>query len=483
MLQYVTTRTYYSKQLNEKTIKELKEIAQKLSSFRKEIWHRFSSNPKKLNDREIRDTWLNAKNAQTSFYPKIIDQLPARLWKETLRDTISNINAYFEAGFAEIIKKLYKKYGKQKAKELAKILKTDYKSNNELHRLVRKTIKKGQSKADDIICLDADCYSFKKGDENILLVTGLTKNKRLQIPLTTKFKLQGSFKLIIRENDCELKVNQKHDQIEIEKKYEAIGVDKGYTEVFTDSEGNKLGKGLGELLTNKTNYLNEKYKSRNKLFAIMKKAKEKGDAKKANNIKKHNLGNKKLNKFKEKTNCEIKEKIYKAAKEVAKSAKVVAIEDLSFQANKSKFKSVNRLLNSWMKSIIDEAMRKYCFIYDTKLVFVNAAYTSQGDHRFNCALAGVRNGDTFTAFDGVVFDADLNAALNILARLFDLEITLYTSVKEVKEILKRRANEILKIYNQNSVETAQPRLQLQAAVNISLNAKSELSLNSCEFFN
>ena len=138
MSEYITTRTYYSKSLDNKTYSELKLIAKKLGILRKIIWHQFSSNPKKLNDREIRDQWINARNNQTNSYPKIIDQIPARLWKETLRDTIGTINAYFEAGFKEAIRILYKKHGKQKGKELAKILKTDYKSNKELHRLIRK---------------------------------------------------------------------------------------------------------------------------------------------------------------------------------------------------------------------------------------------------------------------------------------------------------------------------------------------------------
>ena len=113
MPEYITTRTYYSKKLDEQTYSELKLIAKKLGILRKIIWHQFSSNPKKLNDREIRDQWLNAKNNKTNFYPKIIDQIPARLWKETLRDTIGTINAYFEAGFKEVIKTFYRKHGKQ----------------------------------------------------------------------------------------------------------------------------------------------------------------------------------------------------------------------------------------------------------------------------------------------------------------------------------------------------------------------------------
>ena len=472
MPEYITTRTYYSKSLDNKTYSELKLIAKKLGILRKIIWHKFSSNPKKLNDREIRDQWLNAKNNETNFYPKIIDQIPARLWKETLRDTIGTINAYFEAGFKEVIKTLYKKHGKTKAKELTKFLKADYKSNNELHRLVRKLIPKGVSKADNIICLDEGCYTF---EQDILLVTGLRKRKMLSLPLTTKYRPKGNFKIILKEdNRCELRVNFKYQtKVQTEKPYEAIGVDKGYTEVFTDSTGERHGNDFGKLLTKKSDFLKEKYKNRNKLYAIMKKANEKGDKKKAENIKKNNLDNKKLNRQKEKANIELKEIIYKAAKTLAQKAKIIAIEDLTFKTKSTKFKNVNRRLSSWIKSTIDEAISKYCFIYGTKLVYVNAAYTSQGDSRYNCALVGKRIGNSFIGFDEVVLDADINAALNILARLYDQEISLYTPPEKVKEILIKRANAVFS----GLVETAQLRLQPETSTNLSFLAKSELSGN------
>ena len=470
MPEYITTRTYYSKKLDEQTYSELKLIAKKLGILRKIIWHQFSSNPKKLNDREIRDQWINARNNQTNFYPKIIDQIPARLWKETLRDTIGTINAYFEAGFKEAIKILYRKHGKTKAKELIKILKTDYKSNKELHRLIRKTIPKGYSKADNIICLDEGCYTF---EQDILLVTGLRKRKMLSILLTTKYRPKGNFKIILKEdNKCELRVNFKYpSKVQIEKPHEAIGVDKGYTEVFTDSTGERHGNNFGKLLTAKSDFLKEKYKNRNKLYAIMKNAKESENFKKANNIKKNNLGNKKLNKQKEKANIELKEIIYKAAKTLAQKAKIIAIEDLAFKTKSTKFKNVNRRLSSWIKSTIDEAISKYCFIYGTKLVYVNAAYTSQGDSRYDCALVGKRIGNSFIGFDEVVLDADINAALNILARLYDQEISLYTPPEKVKEILIKRANAVFS----GLVETAQLRLQPETSTNLSFLAKSELS--------
>ena len=119
MVEYITTRTYYSKKLDEETYSELALIAKRLGILRKIIWHQFSSDPKRLNDRKIRDIWLKEKENGTSLYPKIIDQLPARLWKETLRDTIGSINGYFEAGFKEVMKAELKEKIYSAAKVLA----------------------------------------------------------------------------------------------------------------------------------------------------------------------------------------------------------------------------------------------------------------------------------------------------------------------------------------------------------------------------
>ena len=87
---------------------------------------------------------------------------------------------------------------------------------------------------------------------------------------------------------------------------------------------------------------------------------------------------------------------------------------------------------------------------------------------------GTRIGDSFIGFDEVVLDADINAAINILARLYDSEINLYTPAEKVKEILTRRANAVFLA----SVETAQLGLQQVVPVNLGLLAKSGLSKKS-----
>jgi transposase len=84
------------------------------------------------------------------------------------------------------------------------------------------------------------------------------------------------------------------------------------------------------------------------------------------------------------------------------------------------------------------------------VVYVNAAYTSQMDSR-NGTLSGIRCGDKFYCENGEVLQADVNAARNVLARLYDQEIDRWTPYKQVKAILLKRTSAIrLKLLNQDS---------------------------------
>ena len=70
---------------------------------------------------------------------------------------------------------------------------------------------------------------------------------------------------------------------------------------------------------------------------------------------------------------------------------------------------------------------------------VNAAYTSQACHR--CGRLGRRSGDRLHCTScGVVWQADVNAAINILHRAGDPDIALHTPHHKVKQILQDRTD-------------------------------------------
>ena len=71
-------------------------------------------------------------------------------------------------------------------------------------------------------------------------------------------------------------------------------------------------------------------------------------------------------------------------------------------------------------------------------MLVNPTYTSQIDSR-TVRPAETRCGDRVYGLDGVVLNADTNAARNILQRMYDVGIMLYTPYREVKRLLRDRS--------------------------------------------
>ena len=95
-------------------------------------------------------------------------------------------------------------------------------------------------------------------------------------------------------------------------------------------------------------------------------------------------------------------------------------------------------MSSWAKGTLAEALDSVCRQRKAKHVLVNAAYTSQMDSA-NGLLRGKRVGDKFYRVSGDVLQADHNAALNVLARLNDSEISRFTPYKKVRRILLARS--------------------------------------------
>lgn len=95
-------------------------------------------------------------------------------------------------------------------------------------------------------------------------------------------------------------------------------------------------------------------------------------------------------------------------------------------------------MSSWAKGVLADALDSVCAQRKARHVLVNGAYTSQMDST-NGLLAGKRIGDRFYRLNGDVLQADHNAALNVLARLDDGEISRYTPYREVRRILLARS--------------------------------------------
>ncbi|MEK8020347.1 MAG: transposase, partial [Candidatus Parabeggiatoa sp.] len=430
-----------SKNLNRGKYKQLEEQAKQLGQIRSDIWHGYGSikGVSIKNDRKIRDLWLKEKR---KF------KVSANAWKEILRDSFGDIKANRSAAKEKVRKVIYKQISNEKQRvDFYKKLKSDkWTSNNYLRRLMRQYWKHGRNHTNNQIVVRSDNYkTFQLGGHAWIKIPGLERGKRIAIPLNTLVEPNGTLRLILKEGEVEV-----HYTIDLEETHycgtATIGVDKGYTEVFVDSDGEHYGDGLGKILTHHSDKLKKKYQARNKLRVITNKKPHKRQ-----NIIKNNLGRQKLNRQNQKVQSQIKDTIYQATHKLVDKASVIAAEDLTSPITSKKFGgNVTRRLSAWTKGVIAKALDTISRRRGSSVILVNSAYTSQMDSRYGI-LKGKRSGDSFHCFDGVVLQADENAARNVLARLHDPEIDRWTPFQKVKSILlKRNERQRLGLLNQDS---------------------------------
>ena len=442
------TRIAYSKNLNESKYAQLEEQARRLGRIRSEVWQRFGSvRCVSLKDRQIRDSWLKeGKKFEVS----------SNAWKETLRDAKADISMTVEAAKVKVRKAIRRRTSdKEEQKRLYTLLKrNEWQSDLYLSRMMRRYWNRGHNRTHNQIIVRSDSYgTFLLGGKAWVKIPGLEKGKRISIPLNTTVEPTGTLRIILRGGCVEV-----HYAIEIEEANycgsEVIGVDKGYTEAFADSEGEHHGMGLGELLRSESDYLKIKNQRRAKLRAL---AKNTNNEAKRQRILKNNVGRKKLSRRAARQQANVRDICFKSAHSIVDKASVVVAEDLTAPMSGKKFgKNMNRRLTSWTKGCLAESLETVCQRRGSTLVLVNPAYTSQMDSR-NGLLLGKRVGDSFHCFDGVVLQADTNAARNVKARLDDPDIDRWTPYQKVKSILLERTNGLrLGLLNPESSCTGSP---------------------------
>ena len=423
------TRIARSHRLHRGKYAALEEQAQRLGVVRSEVWQRYGSiNGVRLNDRKIRDTWLKEKR----IFP-----VSANAWNETLRDAKADISMTVEAAKVKAKQAIrrHEKDSDQQKRLYTLLWRNRFAEDRYLARTMRNYQKRGHNHTHNQIIVRSDNYtSFQCGGRAWIKIPSLERGQRIAIPLNTTVEPTGTLRLILRDERVEI-----HYAVDVEMAHDCgektLGVDKGYTEVLVDSDGEHHGTGLGQMLSAESDALKVKYQRRAKLRAITNNTR---NAHKRRNIIKNNLGRKKLKRRAKKTAANIRDQVFKAVHAVVDQAAVIAAEDLTAPMSGKKFgKNVNRRLSSWTKGMIAEALETVSQRRGSTLVLVNPAYTSPMDSRNGCLL-GKRQGDSFHCFDGVVLQADENAARNVLARLRDPEMDRWTPFQKVKSILQAR---------------------------------------------
>jgi IS605 OrfB family transposase len=461
----VVTRIAHSLPLRPAVLRELEEMARRLAPVRAAAWRRYGSlKGLHRSAEEIRDQdWMGEGGLASGL------ELPARVWKATLSDALSNIKANREAAKAAVKDNLWRrvfagKMDRQACQDKINVLQQDdWLHDPLLHRLMRRHWRRGQSNCDNQIVLDCQCYCVVDTQEKVtwLQVSGLFPRKRVSIPLKGKHPISGTIRLILREAE-RIEVHYTvAESLAFEPRLcgdKEIGLDKGYSEVFTDNDGDRYGEGLGDLLTKESDRRKALYQSRQELASIAEKARQRGDEKKASRIEVNNLGTKKRDDHRFSHKCKVRTHIYTAVHQVFDKANSIVVEDLSRPiTGYDRGSNTNRRLSAWVKGVEQKAVSTISRRRGASLDLVNAAYTSQV---VPCCLSfGQRSGDRLYCTEcGAVYDADKVAAGNVLDRKTDKEIGLYTPYQKVRSILQSRARQS-QWKTCDTVETAQPGLQ------------------------
>jgi transposase len=316
-------------------------------------------------------------------------------------------------------------------------------ARNYLRRVIRrKRGKNPRGRKARSFPLDSGMYRifFEKGRQ-YLSITTLVPGQRLVIPLTGGGKIQGNLRIVLDEEKRRVEVHQTREVKRKQARGAPQGIDLGVTEVFTDSDGDRWGEGFGRLLLAYSDLICEKGRKRNKLFALARKAEERGDKVKARRILRYNLGRKKQRRVRrrleETLNCKINRSLNEFWK--AKAPRVLAHENLGHLQGKFKSRQLSRLVSFWVRGLVKERLIFKASAGGSRREQVNPSYSSQMCARCWFVHPRNRQGDRFQClFCGHGGDSDAVAAWNLLDRLDDPEILLWTPKEQVKAIFLKR---------------------------------------------
>ena len=398
--------------------------------------------------------WKKADPIVRAILKPIEIGLPAKIWEWSVNDTMKAILSAQEAAKTYLIRAIYLHTSdKLERARLLDLMKNNPTGDNWLHRQFRELYQRGHTDVRNQIVYQGNGYSCKRLGRNTvkLEVAGLEKGKRVTLKLKCRHTISGQIRLI-RNLQGKLEVHcirKRTVKSPLPNPLEQIGIDKGYTEAFYTSDGIEIAAGLGRLMTEKTIRITRTNRNRYRL-----RAHALNHPLKSETIQINNLGYKVKSRRLQQEKATIKNFIRKDLRRVITKPTQIFAEDLTVPIRGSRiYSGINRKLNQWMKGELQASLEKISRETGSTLSVVNPAYTSQIDSHTG-TLLGSRNGDRFIRFTGDVIQADQNAALNILHRGFDREITRYQKYVEVRKVLILRTVRYLTSIGKTVTEAA-----------------------------
>lgn len=415
-------------------------VCKAMGFVRADIWRRYGA---------LGNVGKNANGIRKEISAAgLYDKLPVdgTIRSETTKDIVNDILLYKAAAMVKVRQAVAARTrDNAERKRMYGALKTDeWLGDNFLHRQVRKHFRHGKSTVANQFIVRSDKHTSTVVDGKLIVTIKVAQKYGGHIQLVTtssgkNVHLTGSnLRIVVKDGITQIHyaTDKRHGRACGEQ---VLGVDKGYTEAFTDSDGQAHGLGFGEVLSRYSDATAATGKARNRLHALEKKHRAAGRVSKANRIAQCNLGRKKIDARKERAQKQLRTLAFQAAHSIVDKAAVVASEDLTSPiAAKQQWKRYNRRMSAWAKGVLAEALDSVCMQRKASHVLVCGAYTSQMDSA-NGLLQGKRVGDKFYRLSGDVLQADHNAALNVLARLDDPDISRFTPYREVRRILLARS--------------------------------------------
>lgn len=457
-----------SVKLNKHKMEQVRALVEAFCA-EKDYWMRYLQQPGNIS--KLQD-FYKTRNALVASEYVSAQGLPANHWKNALEVAIKQMKMYWQAIYAGL-KPLIKKNGHLTAKQQqwCRTVLKNYeglqlvmqggcpelkclpdagaarRAARYLHRIIRRHVKNlPRVKMQRSMVLTKITYKLEeKNGKQFLSIASMTKRRRLIVPLLGSTRLSGNISLVIQGDHIEAHYTADLKQRGVVKGKD-IALDAGYTEAFTDQHGNAYGQGLGTLLSEKSDAIRVKGARRGKLRALREKAIQKGQTGKAARIQKFNLGKIKWDRVQDKARVSIKNIINRGLNEVLEQRpETIVSENLSGVFSYSKGggfqRKLNRRLSSWTRGVLQEKVAFKALAGCSRHEQVNPAYSSQTCP--NCGYVSSDNrkahSDTFQCTHcGHADHADRVAAMNLLSRKGDKEITLYVPYRSVKTILEQR---------------------------------------------
>ena len=440
-----------------------------LEKLRKYLWARFASFGTDTSSIYDVRNMLMSEGMNKDY------NVQQRVWRAAVEDTLGDINAFKQASIStsntkNILRNNFKESDPDRYDKLCKLLKSGkWLDDSYLSWLVRRQTDRVLPRKDNIpklrVTFDSSSYNVQVDDKGRTWLSVMSQKARKRIKICAGVLPEGmevttTIQLIYGDRGWELHIPVDEKlvssmKISRSQNHSPLGIDAGVREAFVDSEGNRYLPDLGDRLEKQTERSKERNARRAKLRSIRNEhnrkaalARKKGDKKsakrhqsKVDKITNNNLSDKKLKDQKRKRQAQARDMYFRAMYEVSERTDHILAEDLSsFKPQKGKrSRKQNRKSSAWARSILKEAIETCARRRGSTATFTNPAYSSQ--QLFVCKHLGVRSGvivycnNEDCPHAGVLYDSEVNAALNIKERGLENKIPLWWYPSKVRKFL------------------------------------------------